>query len=293
MSTEEENPRTVNIDLMDTQQLLMLINDEDETVPKAVRKAIPQISRLVDEAFESIKKGGKLVYAGAGTSGRLGVLDAAECPPTFSADERMVAAVIAGGKDALSGPVEGAEDDSESAVEDLNRLPLSSKDVLFALSASGRTPYALSAVKYAKTIGATTAGLSCNQSQLLKEVDIPIFVDTGPEVISGSTRMKAGTAEKLVLNSVSTAIMIKLGRVYKNFMVDVRPVTEKTRRRAIKIVSKITGVTEEKAAGKLVETGYHVKTAIIMLRLKVSKEEAAEILARHSGDLRSVFGERV
>jgi N-acetylmuramic acid 6-phosphate etherase len=293
MNTEDRNPRTVNIDLLDTPQILMLINDEDDSVPKAVRKAIPEISRLVDKAAESIRKGGKLVYAGAGTSGRLGVLDAAECPPTFSADERMIRAIIAGGRDALSGPVEGAEDNSEAAVKDLNQIHLSPRDVLFALSASGRTPYALSAVRYAKGLGATTAGLSCNQSELLREVDIPIFVDTGPEVISGSTRMKAGRAEKLVLNSVSTAVMIRLGRVYRNYMVDVQPVTEKTRRRAIKIVSEITRVASEEAEAALVKVDYHVKTAIVMLRLRVGKEEADKILARHGGDLRSVFGEKV
>jgi N-acetylmuramic acid 6-phosphate etherase len=286
MITEERNPATENIDLLGTEDMLRLINAEDAKVPVAVAKAIPQMARLVDAAVNTLRAGGRMVYMGAGTSGRIGVVDSAEWPPTYGVGEECVVALIAGGDGALRRAVEGAEDDVEAALRDLNSIGFSSRDLLFGLSASGRTPYVLSAVKHAKSMGAVTAGLSCNPQGLLELVDIPIYVDTGPEVIMGSTRMKAGTAEKMVLNAVSTSVMVKLGRVYKNYMVDVRPLTKKTRARALRILMEITGAGEEAARSVLEQAGYSVKLGVVMLKLGLDVDEAQRELQRVNGNLR-------
>jgi N-acetylmuramic acid 6-phosphate etherase len=292
MQTEARNPLSENIDLMTTENILKVINDEDKKVPYAVERALPQVSLFVELCVDTIKTGGRLVYVGAGTSGRLGVLDAAECPPTYGTSESVIIALIAGGNTALRRAVEGAEDDENSAVTDLKSISFSSKDVLLALSASGRTPYAISAVKYAKKMGSKTGCVCCNaNAPLASIVDIPIVVEVGPEVIAGSTRMKAGTAQKLVLNMISTAIMIKLGRVYKNYMVEVQPVTSKTKTRAVKMVSEICGVNEELALSALTKSNFDVKAAIVMCRLGVDEKEAKRILDLHERNLRRVFGE--
>lgn len=289
--TEERNPATENIDLLGTEEMLRLINAEDTKIPAAVAKAIPQIARLVDRAVETLRGGGRLVYMGAGTSGRIGVVDAAEWLPTYGVGEEGVVALIAGGDRALRRAVEGAEDDVEAAKRDLEAIGFSGRDLLLGLSASGRTPYVVAGVRYAKSLGAVTAGLSCNTKGLLEIVDIPVHVDTGPEVIMGSTRMKAGTAEKLVLNSLSTCVMVKLGRVYRNYMVDLRPLNEKTRARALRILVEITGATVEEAKRVLVESGYSVKTAVVMLKLGLGKEEAERLLHDCGGNLRRALRE--
>ncbi|MEM0321699.1 MAG: N-acetylmuramic acid 6-phosphate etherase [Thermoprotei archaeon] len=290
MITEERNPNTENIDILATEEMLRLINSEDTKVPLAIGKAIPQIAKLVDATVETLRRGGRLVYMGAGTSGRIGVVDAAEWPPTYGVGEECVVALIAGGDRALRTAVEGAEDDSEAATRDLIAIGFGSRDLLFGLSASGRTAYVLSGVKYARSVGATTAGLSCNTEGLLEAVDIPIFVDTGPEVIMGSTRMKAGTAEKMVLNAVSTSVMVKLGRVYKNYMVDLRPLTNKTRASALRMHMEITGVEECYARRVLAEAGYNVKLAVVMVKLHLSVEEARRKLEEAGGNLRLLLG---
>jgi N-acetylmuramic acid 6-phosphate etherase len=290
LSTELPNPLTENIDLLDTGSVLRLINREDATVASAVAKAIPEITLLVERACKVIGEGGRLVYAGAGTSGRLAMVDAAECKPTYRAGAETVIALVAGGTRALRGPVEGAEDNVRLAGLDARAVRLSGKDLLLAISASGRTPYVLELVRYAKRLGGTTAGLSSNRVGLLEAVDLPIFIDTGPEVITGSTRMKAGTACKLVLNSISTTVMIKLGRVYSNYMVDLEPVTEKTRLRAERMVQELTSADESRAVAALKASGYHVKVAIVMIRLGVTKERALKLIQQADGHLRRIPG---
>jgi N-acetylmuramic acid 6-phosphate etherase len=292
MITEDRNPATENIDILGTEDMLRLINTEDAKVAPAVGRAIHQIAKLVDAGVETLRAGGRLVYMGAGTSGRIAVVDSAEWPPTYGVGDDCVVALIAGGDRALRTAVEGAEDDSEAAVRDLKSIGFGKRDLLFGLSASGRTPYVLSGVGYAKSLGAVTAGFSCNPQGLLELVDIPIHVDTGPEVIMGSTRMKAGTAEKMVLNSVSTSIMVKLGRVYKNYMVDLRPVTSKTRARALRILMEITGVDEETGRQTLMDAGYSVKVAVVMLELGLTVEEARAALRKYDGNLRRLLEDK-
>lgn len=292
MGTEDLNPRTVDMDLLPTEDLLRLINQEDARVPQAVAEAIPSLSKLVEVTAEALRRGGRLIYVGAGTSGRIGVLDAAEWGPTFGM-EGAVVAVMAGGYQALVKPVEGAEDDEEAAVRDMRSVSVSSKDVVLGLSASGRTPYVISAVRYSKGVGAFTACVTSNRdSPLSTSVDLAVVVDVGPEVVAGSTRMKAGTAEKLVLNSLSTAVMVKLGKVYRNYMVELRPLNSKTRGRAVRIVSQICGVDQERALKALSQVDFDVKAAIVSLKLGVSGEEARELLSKSGRDLRGVLGER-
>ena len=263
-TTESRNPRATKLGTMTSREILELLNDEDATVPAAVRKALPQIERAVDVVVKALAAGGRLRYVGAGTSGRLGVLDASEMPPTFGVDPALVHGVIAGGDHALRMSVEGAEDQAWAAARDLADQ-VRAGDVVVGISASGRAPYVLAALEAAKRdLGAAaTIGITCNPaSRLAREPDVPIAVDVGPEVVAGSSRMKAGTATKLVLNMLSTTAMVKLGHTRDDLMVDLRATNEKLRRRAIAIVEHEAQVTPEEAERRLVKWGWHVRAAI-------------------------------
>ena len=286
ITTEGRNERTKNIDAVDTLTLVKLINDEDKTVPLAVEKILPDIARAVDVIAERLSAGGRLFYIGAGTSGRLGVLDAAECPPTFGVAPDLVVGLIAGGENAMFVAVEGAEDDEGQAEIDLKDKNFSRQDVLVGIAASGRTPYVIGALKYAGKIGAATISLTATEnSAMSKYAEINLAPITGPEVITGSTRLKAGTAAKLVLNMLSTGTMIKLGKVYGNLMVDVKATNEKLKARALNIVKEATGETDEKAAAALKEADGSAKLAIFMLLTGLNKEIAMETLAKSEGKL--------
>jgi N-acetylmuramic acid 6-phosphate etherase len=291
MITEQQNPKTLSIDQLSTFEVLERINDEDATVASAVRRALPEITRAVDAITERLRGGGRLLYVGAGTSGRLGVLDAVECVPTFSTPPELVLGLIAGGTAALTRSVENVEDMRENGGQELRALELSERDAVVGLAASGRTPYVLGAVETANEIGAVTIGIACNfPSPLLDLVQIPIGVVTGPEVITGSTRMKAGTAQKMVLNMLSTATMVQLGKVYGNLMVDLQVTNAKLADRARRIVAKLAEVDEAESAQLLAQTGNRVKAAIVMKRLGVSPEEAQARLQQANGRLRDVIG---
>lgn len=292
LPTEQRNPNTADIDRISTLEMVRRINDEDKKVALAVERELESIARAVDAAYEALRDGGRLIYCGCGTSGRLGVLDAAECPPTYSVDPGMVMGVMAGGESAMFRAAEGAEDNAQAGREDMERIHLSAKDLLVGIAASGRTPYVLGAMAYAHEIGARTVALTCNKnSEMNAAADIPIGVETGPEVITGSTRMKSGTAEKMVLNMLSTGAMIRLGKVYGNLMVDVMPTNEKLVRRAISIVSTAAGVEEELARQTLEQCGFSVKTAIVMLARGLSAQEAEKQLKEHGGVIAKVLEE--
>ena len=266
LTTEQRNPATANIDKCSTLEMVRLINDEDKKVAAAVEKVLPQIAAAVDLIAQKISEGGRLFYIGAGTSGRLGVLDASECPPTFGVSAELVQGIIAGGNFALTNAVEGAEDDTAAAAVDLDARNFSSADILVGIAASGRTPYVLSAIEHAKNLGAKTIGISCvENSALAKIVDLAITPITGAEVVTGSTRLKAGTATKLVLNTLTTGAMIRLGKVYGNLMVDVRATNEKLRDRARRIVVAATGCSDAQAADALEKSGGYAKSAIDFL----------------------------
>lgn len=288
--TESRNPKTMNIDLMPIHEILKVMNEEDQTVPLAVEKAIPEIEKAVKFAIDSFQKGGRLIYIGAGTSGRLGILDASECPPTFGVDPGMVQGIIAGGLEAISRAIEGAEDNETLGGDDLKRIGLTENDTVVGIAASGRTPYVIGALKYAKQIGAKTVAISNNKnSRIGKLVDVAIEVETGPEVITGSTRLKAGTAQKLVLNMISTASMIGIGKVYENLMVDVQPTNEKLVNRAQRIIMEATGCDRETASKALDLAEKNVKAAIIMILLNCSYDEAIEKLEAADGFVRKVI----
>ena len=287
--TESRNPKTMNIDLMPIHEILKVMNEEDQTVPLAVEKVIPEIEKAVKFAIDSFQKGGRLIYIGAGTSGRLGILDASECPPTFGVEPGMVQGIIAGGLEAISKAIEGAEDNETLGGDDLKRIGLTENDTVVGIAASGRTPYVIGALNYAKQIGAKTVAISNNKnSQIGKLVDVAIEVETGPEVITGSTRLKAGTAQKLVLNMISTTSMIGIGKVYENLMVDVQPTNEKLVNRAQRIIMDATGCDREIASKTLKLANKNVKAAIIMILLNCSYEEAIEKLEEADGFVRKV-----
>ena len=284
ISTEQRNPATSHIDEVSTLEIVRLMNQEDKKVAEAVEVVLPQIAAAVDVIYAALQKGGRLIYCGCGTSGRLGVLDAAECLPTFSAGRDMVDAVIAGGQRAMLIPVEGAEDNRDLGKEDLEKLNFSQKDVLCGIAASGRTPYVLGAMEYAKKLGAPVIGVSCCPgSQVDEAADIGIAPTPGPEVVTGSTRMKSGTAQKMILNMLSTGAMIRLGKVYGNLMVDVKPTNEKLVRRCVTIVCEATGEPEGKAVQALESCDYHCKTAIVMLLCGKTADEARALLNRADG----------
>lgn len=292
LPTEQRNPNTENIDRLSTIDMVRRINDEDKKVAFAVERELDSIALAVDAIAEALAGGGRLIYCGCGTSGRLGVLDAAECPPTYSTDPEMVKGVMAGGESAMFRAAEGAEDNAEAGRKDMEELGLSGKDVLVGIAASGRTPYVLGAMKYASELGAKTVAVTCNKSSQMNQVaDISIGVEPGPEVITGSTRMKCGTAEKMVLNMLSTGAMIKLGKVYGNLMVDVMPTNEKLVRRAVSIVATAANVDEELAKSTLEECGFSVKTAIVMLICGLNADEAKAELDKNGGVIARVIGE--
>ena len=282
--TEQRNPASAQIDTLPTEQVLQIINDEDASVASAVRGAIPQIAKAVDRITDALRAGGRLFYIGAGTSGRLGVLDASECPPTFSVPPELVQGIIAGGEPALSRATEASEDDPESGARDLLARGFRSGDVLCGIAASGRTPYVLGAIGKARELGCLTIGLSCTpSSELSRAADIAIAVLTGPEIVTGSTRMKAGTATKLVLNMLTTGTMIRLGYVYGNLMVNVQPRNEKLRDRARRIVRDAAGVEDSAAADLLEKSGGSVRTAIVMAVRGLGRAEAESLLASNGG----------
>lgn len=282
--TEGRNPNTTDIDKVDTLGIITLINEEDKKVAFAVEKAKPEIARAVDAISQSLKSGGRLIYMGAGTSGRLGIVDASECPPTFGVEPEMVQGIIAGGYGAIFRSVEGAEDDGELGKKDLIEKKLAPPDIVCGIAASGRTPYVIGAMKYAKQTGCQVVCVTMNpESEMAKLADYPISVVVGPEVIMGSTRMKAGTAQKMVLNMLTTASMIKLGKVYSNLMVDLKTSNEKLIARAKRIVMLATGIDEKKAGEVLKETDYDVKLSIFIIITGLDIKNAKELLKKNDG----------
>ena len=291
-TTEGRNPVSEGLDQLTTLEVLRVMNDEDHRVPDAVARQLPAIAAIVEAAVAGLSAGGRLIYAGAGTSGRLGVLDAAECPPTFSTHPTMVVGLIAGGQQAMFQAVEGAEDDQERGAEEINALHPGLHDVVVGLAASGRTPWVIGAVRAAKQAGAHTASVCCNHDALISdEVALPVEIDAGPEVLTGSTRLKAGTAQKLVLNMISTATMVGLGKTYGNLMVDVSPSNEKLRQRAVSIVVSATGCTRDQAVIALHEADGHAKTAIVMILLDMTAAQARERLTTSGGAVRAAVDE--
>ena len=284
LTTESRNQNTLDIDRVSTIEMVKKINDEDKKVAEAVEKELPQIAEAIDGIVERLKKGGRLIYIGAGTSGRLGILDASECSPTYGVSEELVQGVIAGGQEAIFRAQEGAEDSEELAINDLKEKNITKLDVIVGLAASGRTPYVIGGLEYANEIGALTISVTCNANSLVANTaQIAISPVVGPEVVTGSTRLKSGTAQKLVLNMLSTGSMIKLGKVYGNLMVDVQSTNEKLVERAKKIVSEATGVDTDIAAEYLNETKSNVKLAIFMILSKLNLEEAKNKLEKHDG----------
>jgi N-acetylmuramic acid 6-phosphate etherase len=292
MLTEAPNPRSAHIDQLPTLDVLQVINAEDATVAAAVRQVLPAIAQAVDTITGRLRQGGRLLYVGAGTSGRLGVLDAVECVPTFSTSPDMVQGIVAGGHSALTEPVEGAEDDYNAGYAQMIEIGVNARDAVVGIAASGRTPYVLGALKAANERGAATIAITCNDpAPMLDLAHIPIAVVVGPEVIAGSTRLKSGTAQKMILNMISTTSMIRLGKVYGNLMVDVRVTNQKLAQRARGIVCKVTGVSDEEAARLLEQTHNEVKPAIVMALLGVTDDEARARLAAAGGMLRQVIGD--
>ncbi|AWL13108.1 N-acetylmuramic acid 6-phosphate etherase [Saliniradius amylolyticus] len=287
MVSEGRNPETMDIDTLPTLEVLKRLNDEDQKVAPAVRQVLPQIAQAVEKVIAAFADGGRLIYIGAGTSGRLGILDAVECPPTFSVSDQLVQGIIAGGDNAIYKAVEGAEDDPELAVDDLQEAGLNRKDVLVGLAASGRTPYVIAALKYAKSLGATAVGVTCNPgSPVTEEAQIPICVAVGPEALTGSTRLKSGSAQKMVLNMLSTAAMIGSGKSYQNLMVDVNASNEKLYARAIRIVMQATDCAEQEARQALIDCDYKAKLAILHILTGADKAASEALLSQHRGFLR-------
>jgi N-acetylmuramic acid 6-phosphate etherase len=290
--TEYRNENTKNIDLLPTIEMVRLMNDEDKIVAKSVEYESENIAKAIDTVARQFLLGGHLIYFGAGTSGRLGILDASECPPTFSVEPDMVQGIIAGGYDAMRFAVEGAEDNFEAGYEDAKILR--ENDVAVVISASGNPKYLLGVLAYADKVGCKTIGITCNsKAKISDEVGTLICVEVGPEVIAGSSRLKAGTAQKMVLNMITTGSMIKIGKTYENFMIDLKATNEKLKDRAVRIVSQIAEVSNSVAFEKLVECEWKIKTAILSLRKNIDKTEAEKELKSCCGVLRRVLGEKV
>ncbi|NLG79192.1 MAG: N-acetylmuramic acid 6-phosphate etherase [Firmicutes bacterium] len=290
LSTEESNPRSADIDLLSTLDIVKLINDEDKKVALAVEAELDHIARAVDLIVDRLSRGGRLIYIGAGSSGRLGMLDASECPPTYGMDPGTVQAIIAGGPDAAWSATEGAEDDAALGATDVARNSVGERDVVVGISASGRTPYVLGALREARARGAATVAVVCaNRSPIASAADVAIEPVTGPEVITGSTRMKAGTAQKMVLNMLTTASMVRLGKVYGNLMVDVRPGNRKLVDRATRIIMAATGVGRDEARRLLAASGGCAKTAIVMQKAGVAREQAERLLEASGGHVRKAL----
>ena len=287
MTTEKRNAATMDLDQMSALEIAAVMNQEDRNVPLAVEKALPQIARTIEAVEKAFRQGGLLFYIGAGTSGRLGVLDASECPPTFGVEPDMVVGLIAGGDRALRFPIEGAEDDRELCVRDLKEHNLSGGDVLVGIAASGRTPYVLGGLEYARSLGCVTATIACNRDSAVgKAADIAIEVEVGPEVLTGSTRLKSGTAQKLIVNMISTGAMVRTGKAYHNLMVDVVQSNAKLQVRAENIVIEATGVDRDKARATIDAADGKVKTAITMILASCGKEEALALLEKAGGKVR-------
>lgn len=286
LDTEQRNENSMNIDMMDTMDMLRVINEEDRKVAAAVGEVLPEVAALVDEIHRRMMQGGRLVYIGAGTSGRLGVLDASECPPTYGVEPSLVQGIIAGGFGALLKAKEGAEDDTELARADLKEISLNQNDTVIGLAASGRTPYVVGGLDYAREIGAYTGAVSCVRgAEISAHADSKIEVLVGPEVVTGSTRMKSGTAQKLILNMISTTVMIKYGKVYKNLMVDVQPTNQKLVERAKRIIAQSSGCSHDEAAKYLADSGNNVKIAICMALTGLSCTECERILKQNDGNI--------
>ena len=290
MTTERRNPRTMNLDTMSELEIVTAINDEDARVPLAIAKKLPEIAQAARWAVEAFEQGGRLFYMGAGTSGRLGVLDAAECPPTFGVDPGMVVGLIAGGEKAFLKAIEGAEDSRELGRGDLEVHGLTASDFVVGIAASGRTPYVLGGLEYAKSVGCRTAAIACNPGSAVGQAaDLAIEVEVGPEVLTGSTRLKSGTAQKMILNMISTASMVRIGKAYQNLMVDVMQTNEKLHVRAENIVIDATGVEREEARQAIDAAGGSVKCAITMLLAGCSADEAHRRLEQAHGHVRAAI----
>ncbi|MDG6359040.1 N-acetylmuramic acid 6-phosphate etherase [Glaesserella parasuis] len=284
--TEQRNPNSMQIDTLSAYEIVQIINNEDKQVPLAIEKVLPQIAQAVEKIVEAFQQGGRLVYIGAGTSGRLGVLDASECPPTFGVSPEMVKGIIAGGERALRHPIEGAEDNKEAGKQDLQAVEFSQKDVLVGIAASGRTPYVLGALAYAKELGATTVSIASNPNSAMSQIaDIVIDTVVGAEVLTGSSRMKSGTAQKLVLNMLTTASMILIGKCYQNLMVDVQASNQKLVARAIRIVMQATECSREIAETTLVLAENNAKLAIMMILADLDKDGAEQLLSQQQGKI--------
>ena len=284
--TEQRNPNSMNVDCLSVLEIVQLMNEEDKQVPLAIEKCLPQIAQAVECIVAAFQQGGRLVYIGAGTSGRLGVLDASECPPTFGVSPEMVKGIIAGGERALRHPIEGAEDSKAQAVVDLQTIQFSSKDVLVGIAASGRTPYVIGALEYAKSLGSVTVSIASNpNSAMANIVDIAIDTVVGPEVLTGSSRLKSGTAQKLVLNMLTTASMILMGKCYQNLMVDVQASNEKLKARAIRIVMQATDCDKALAEETLKQADQNAKLAIMMILSGLDRAQAEALLEKHHGKL--------
>lgn len=284
--TEQRNPNSMHVDSLSALEIVQLMNEEDKQVPLAIEKCLPQIAQAVECIVAAFQQGGRLVYIGAGTSGRLGVLDASECPPTFGVSPEMVKGIIAGGERALRHPIEGAEDSKAQAVVDLQTIQFSSKDVLVGIAASGRTPYVIGALEYAKSLGSVTVSIESNpNSAMANIVDIAIDTVVGPEVLTGSSRLKSGTAQKLVLNMLTTASMILMGKCYQNLMVDVQASNEKLKARAIRIVMQATDCDKALAEETLKQADQNAKLAIMMILSGLDRAQAEALLEKHQGKL--------
>ena len=290
LTTEARNEATKKIDQVSTLEMVTLINQEDQKVAQAIEKVLPQIAAAIDAAAERFKKGGRLIYCGAGTSGRLGALDAIELTPTYSVSPERAFGILAGGEKAMYQAIEGAEDSKELAIEDLTQHQLTARDVVIAIAASGRTPYAVSAIEYGKKVGALTISVTCNnQSPMNQLAEIGIAPIVGPEVITGSTRMKAGSAQKMVLNLFSTGIMVKVGNIYQNLMVNVQPTNEKLIQRATNIIKEAAEIEESQAKEYLEAAQLEVAPAIVMAKAHVDFQKAKQLLAEHDGRISEVL----
>lgn len=288
--TEQRNPGSMNIDQLSALEIVTLMNQEDRQVPLAIEAVLPQIAQAVETIVSAFQQGGRLIYIGAGTSGRLGVLDASECPPTFGVSDEMVKGIIAGGDIAIRYPVEGAEDNQTAAIDDLRAIKFSAQDILVGIAASGRTPYVLSALNYAKQLGAITISIASNPHSAMAQIaDIAIDTVVGAEILTGSSRLKSGTAQKLVLNMLTTASMILLGKCYENLMVDVQASNEKLKARAIRIVMQATDCDKSTAEKNLILAEQNAKLAIMMILRGLKKNEAQALLEKERGLLRKAL----
>lgn len=289
LGTEQRNERTKDLDTLSTMEIIQIMNEEDLNVVEGVKKALPEIEKTVKAMIEALSHGGRIIYAGAGTSGRTGIIDAVECGPTFSCTNEFIG-LMAGGYGAIVKAVEGAEDKKELCVEDLKRIDFTNKDLFVGIAASGRTPYVIGGIEYAKSLGAKTACVCCNlNTEIGKMVDYPIEVSAGPEILTGSTRLKSGTCQKVIINMLSTAAMVGMGKVYKNLMVDVMATNEKLVERCHQIVMAATDCDWQTADSALKESNYHCKEAIVMVLLKVGVEEAKEKLSKANGWVRKAI----